>query len=1141
MVLAAALAAGTAGSPAESLERDCERGEAKACTELGSRHYGDGAAADHSAAATFLQRGCDLGDLFACYRLGSLYYEGAGLPKQMDRARTLWRRGCDGGDPWCCANLGGLLLSASTDAPSREEGLALSRRACGAGIIDACSSWGAASLLGRGTAPDRSRGIAILQIACDGGSAVACDQVVALARDGEAIARDPDAYVRVATALCDEGVPTACASLGRRSLRGLGDEARAFHLFERACAAGSPLGCHHQGLALVRGERAQKDPIRGAALLRRACDGAYSPSCATLGVLADLSSDADPPSPQNSSASRRLSDWTRDLRDADWKTRASAAQAIGAFGAAGRPAIPDLADALTDIQSSVRIGAAYALAEIGPLSDRKATQAVLDLLKRALDDKSWSLSPLAVAKFGLPAVPYLMPLVSNAATPSRRNAIVALGSIGPPADAALPLLKTALEDSDEETRLEAAIAVARVSPPDAPALRLSLERGVRKPGDPERAFGAAEVLLSFSPSAIAVQALVRIAQDKDGNRTERLRAFAALGRAGTNARDSRRLLESALLDNELWVRDAAGEALAAVAPDDAPAALARAWKREHRPVPTLDRLWRGWGAPAGLSSKLVADRIRTARSLESLPPQKAIPWLIALLEDQELAPDPRSDEGGTTSPAAIAHEALSQIGARAVEPLIDAVHSGSDTRRLAAVWVLGSIGGSRARQALRDVIGDSQQAAGIRGAAIQALARAGAPEQAAETLAGVLGDESLRPYATVGLATLGDRRAVPTLLESLADTDWDTAATAADLLAKVPDPRSVDALLTLASVRCTGTKTFDFYRPCTSGLKALVATRDPRAIPTLLHGVESLDDTPAQWDVAIALCGFGPSAIAVLEEAAVDERPARRRAAIYVLGACARLNSRDASEVLAARLEQEPEVSIRKRILWALVEYGGSRKRSALVRALADPQTRGEAVQVIQRNAPDPELLGPLIACLPDTEARLVPDLLAAIRAIAHEDVGSDVEAWRGWWEKQRPQLDQDRAFHMRRLRLTGHFSGSTPPESRVYVTTPSKKDLDMVRRSNGGSSCQRDEYGFLTRLEDGNVLLNPFGDVEADGSVLVVDGWQLLEPGKEYALFLQDKGEWRTCRRVLTNGQPFFLVSASMERADLGTLTLAP
>jgi HEAT repeat protein len=119
----------------------------------------------------------------------------------------------------------------------------------------------------------------------------------------------------------------------------------------------------------------------------------------------------------------------RDLKEGDENTRAEAAEALGDFGADGKPALPALLVALGDEGERVRQNALRAIIAIGP--DEKAIQPLTNSLKDS-DNEVRALS-------------------ANA-----------LGSLGPPARPSVPALREALHDRDENVKKEASDALKAI-------------------------------------------------------------------------------------------------------------------------------------------------------------------------------------------------------------------------------------------------------------------------------------------------------------------------------------------------------------------------------------------------------------------------------------------------------------------------------------------------------------------------------------------------------------------------------------------------------------------------------------------------------------------------------------------------------
>jgi HEAT repeat protein len=135
----------------------------------------------------------------------------------------------------------------------------------------------------------------------------------------------------------------------------------------------------------------------------------------TLGVLGPRSALVNP---------ERL---LESLQDRDGNIRAHAVEALGRFGPRAAKAVPDIGRALKDQDGTVRRTAAASLAQIGVSS--------LPALAAALGDKDFDV---------------------------RRHAALALGNMGSAARDALPTLRTALDDKDEDVVAAVAEAVKKV-------------------------------------------------------------------------------------------------------------------------------------------------------------------------------------------------------------------------------------------------------------------------------------------------------------------------------------------------------------------------------------------------------------------------------------------------------------------------------------------------------------------------------------------------------------------------------------------------------------------------------------------------------------------------------------------------------
>jgi HEAT repeat protein len=198
------------------------------------------------------------------------------------------------------------------------------------------------------------------------------------------------------------------------------------------------------------------------------------------------------------------------LKDRDPVVREEACHALASLGAAAKPAVPDLIDALGDDHLPVYVAAGFALAEMGK-----------------------------------DAVPALMQAARSRNTGVRAEAAYLLGRIGPDAIEAVPTLVEAMGGGDPEVREAAVTALGQIfdsSPASDPAPPLDLGSSTipgllnllarTGAGDPSWSLvrsEAAKTLGKIGPSSsAAVPALVGYLRDPD----PRVRAACAWALGG---------------------------------------------------------------------------------------------------------------------------------------------------------------------------------------------------------------------------------------------------------------------------------------------------------------------------------------------------------------------------------------------------------------------------------------------------------------------------------------------------------------------------------------------------------------------------------------------------------------------------------
>ena len=209
-----------------------------------------------------------------------------------------------------------------------------------------------------------------------------------------------------------------------------------------------------------------------------------------------------------------------------------------------------------------------------------------------------------------------------------------------------------------------------------------------------------------------------------------------------------------------------------------------------------------------------------AAALGDIGDSDAVEPLIAALKNNELS--------GVRWKAA---EALSKIGAPAVDALIGALRHHDDDVRWKAAIALGEIGDPRAIEPLIALLCDEDRF--VKGRAAHALGLFG--EAAVDPLIRALreGDGNLRWGAAIALGKIRDTRAVEPLIRALADKYENVRAESASSLAAIGKP-ALEPLLQFLKFS-DGSARFEVVR-------TLGELKDSDAIQPLIQMLENADD-----------------------------------------------------------------------------------------------------------------------------------------------------------------------------------------------------------------------------------------------------------------------------------------------------------
>jgi HEAT repeat protein len=544
----------------------------------------------------------------------------------------------------------------------------------------------------------------------------------------------------------------------------------------------------------------------------------------------------------------------------------------------------------------------------------------------------------------------VQPLIENLSYSDprvRRAAAEALVQVRSPSklDAAATLIKLLHDDSPEVISV-ALRTLAAIRPKEAADPIFALLDG------PALRSEAAVALSAFGDPR-AVPPLHALAKEKD---------LPAIGALGTiKDRESVPMLIEFLKDENKGVHPAVVNSLASIGDPRAAAPLIRLLETD----------------PELTSS--VADALGKFKDPRAVQPMiDAIPREQERNDARQLNFSFRIDRGPMNNPLAVP---LERMGFVAIEPLARALSSPSQATREVSAWVLYNL------MAPSDGIDREDM------------------QPAIEPLVTALADPSaiVRHHAAMTLGRLGDRRAVPELIETAKDSDQQSLlySNAAAYLNTIKDPESVPPLISLLSnpkppVRATAAR-------------ALGYLKDERAFAQLL--VTLKDDSPVVRAAAAAALGQLKAAPALepLLSLLKDDETDVQLAAAEGLG---RLGDKRALDPLAALLAEETalprpaladiqpgqsqadrDFKLRVAAAIALVRLDDPRGIDAIAACLKDPLDPNRehvATQVAISNLKSQEIVPLMIAALDDPSIRV--RIYAAV-ALGHLATSTAVDA----------------------------------------------------------------------------------------------------------------------------------------------------
>jgi HEAT repeat protein len=626
----------------------------------------------------------------------------------------------------------------------------------------------------------------------------------------------------------------------------------------------------------------------------------------------------------------------RHLHDPHEHVRAIAAAALGQLHAV--ETVPLLAALARDPSDLVRQSVIEAMGSLGCAATKPARKKRFLERRRGFNGRGilwlsrWNKGRVAAPPanpFEL-AVTTLEAALADSSSSVRMQAALALGRVGPRANAVAPGLIPLLKDTDETVRCQAAEALSQIGAEDEGTVAALVE--VLGDASPAVKASAARALGALKTAAApAVEALVPLLQDRDDS--VRTAAAEAIGQVGPLDEAATDILVEGLASPDTVVRAQTAEALGTIGATAEAAA------------PALVE------AMADDNDRVRAKAVEALGKIGESAAAAAVPGLVRALRDQD------------DWVSALAAEALGQMGESAdgaIPALVRSLSHLNPQVRGNAALALGNLGdaAAAARPALEKATRDDDGV--VRSQAIGALGELGSPTRKSEQLV---------------LAALEDLDPLVRAAAVKALGQWDK-----------PSETVLNGVLPLLEdandqVKVEVTKVL----PKMAGATAAV-------IDGLCRRLLEDDSAWVQVHAAMALGKLGASAVAaggpLLRAAKTGEVGVREQA----IRAIAMIQPPETAEALATGLKDAcGDIRMVASAGWMKAAAISEEAIPALIEALRDPevQVRANAAHALARLDPlPPEAVPLLIECTTDAYDGLRMNAAIALKLAPASEVG---------------------------------------------------------------------------------------------------------------------------------------------------------
>jgi HEAT repeat protein len=381
-------------------------------------------------------------------------------------------------------------------------------------------------------------------------------------------------------------------------------------------------------------------------------------------------------------------------------------------------------------------------------------------------------------------------------------------------------------------------------------------------------------------------------------------------------------------DEDPVVRGYAATALGEIGDPRAKKALVEALRKEDASVVNMAT------SLYGLGSEQVVDIL--IEKLRDPDPNKRLYATFALgriSDPKEI--QPLIDVLSSKEIGWLAAQALVNIGEPAISPLLEALFSEDQTRRLYATYALGQIGDPRAGRGLLRMFGDESSL--IRDTAAEALIALD-DERLTQPLSRELSnpDPKVRQKVLTVLGSIGDASLADTVSSHLSDPDPDVVKSAILALGSLGSARSCRPLAGLLGSQ---------RRDIQDALRSSFLQIGPPAIPCLLDGLQGRG-TAAEASTIIILGKLkAEDAVDALLPYLSSPEPSFRRLATVAL---TEIGDPRAEEYFVSLLN-DPDPSLRIYASIGLMNIGGRISIKLLLASLSNPDTQWLAVRILDR------------------------------------------------------------------------------------------------------------------------------------------------------------------------------------------------